>query len=139
MSEEVKIPDKFLFTKEHEWIKKENSEMRVGITDHAQNQLGDIVFVELPTIGDDFAQYSKGDSTESELGAVESIKSVSTLYAPVSGKVTEVNVELEEKPEMVNEDPYGDGWICKMKIEDKEELEKLMDAEKYKRYLEEKD
>lgn len=137
LSKNSNVPTDAYFTEEHEWAKIENSEVKVGITNHAQEQLGDIVFVELPETGEKFSQYSKNDPGNSELGAVESIKSVSTIYAPVSGKVTEINEKLKDEPELLNEDPYGKGWICKLEIEEKEELESLMDPKEYEKFLEE--
>lgn len=137
LSKNSNVPTDVYFTEEHEWVKIENSKVKMGITNHAQEQLGDIVFVELPETGEKFSQYSKNDPGNSELGAVESIKSVSTIYAPVSGKVTEINEKLKDEPELLNEDPYGKGWICKLEIEGKEELENLMDHEEYEKFLEE--
>jgi glycine cleavage system H protein len=116
------------YTKEHEWLKIEGDEAKVGITDHAQEMLGEITFVELPSIDSDV---DKGD----DLAVVESSKAASDVYAPVSGKVIDVNSELEEKPELINEDCYEAGWICRLAISSKEEIEKLMDAKKYEEYL----
>lgn len=139
LSEKFDIPQELNFTKEHEWAKRENSEVKVGITDYAQDQLGDIVYVELPEAGSKFEQATKETSGNSELGAVESIKSVSTLYTPVSGEVTEINDKLKEEPELLNEDPYGKGWICKIEMEDENDLEILMGPEEYEKYLEKED
>lgn len=120
--------DDFLYTKEHEWIRVENGDVTIGITHHAQQELGDIVFVELPQIG---ANFSAGDT----LGTVESVKAVSDVYAPVGGEVIEVNEALNNKPELINEDPHGDGWIAKLHLSDKGELEGLLSADDYEAYI----
>jgi glycine cleavage system H protein len=117
------------FTEEHEWIEVEGNTATVGITDYAQEQLGDITFVELPEEGESVA---KGDAH----CVVESVKAASDVYAPVSGDVTEVNEGLEDEPELLNNDPEGDGWLFKLKLDDKSELEGLMDEEAYKSFLE---
>ena len=124
------IPEGLIYTKEHEWIKVEGNEIIVGITDYAQNALTDVVWVELPELG------VSVKSMES-FANVESVKSVSEIYAPVSGEVTEINEDLEDAPETVNTDPYGDGWICKMRMEDSGELDALLDAAAYKSLIEE--
>jgi glycine cleavage system H protein len=124
------IPEGLIYTKEHEWIKVEGNEIVVGITDYAQNALTDVVWVELPELG------VSVKSMES-FANVESVKSVSEIYAPVSGEVTEINEDLEDAPETVNTDPYGDGWICKMRMEDSGELDALLDAAAYKSLIEE--
>jgi len=124
------IPEGLIYTKEHEWIKVEGNEIVVGITDYAQNALTDVVWVELPELG------ASVKSMES-FANVESVKSVSEIYAPVSGEVTEINEDLEDAPETVNTDPYGDGWICKMRMEDSGELDALLDAAAYKSLIEE--
>jgi glycine cleavage system H protein len=116
------------YTKDHEWIKVDGDAGTIGITDYAQEQLGEIVFVELPQVGKEFA-------THKEISVVESSKAAGDVYCPVGGKVTEVNSELESKPELINEDCYGAGWICKLKITDKKALNSLMDAKKYEEYL----
>ena len=120
--------DDFLYTKEHEWIRVENGDVTVGITHHAQQELGDIVFVELPQVG---ATFSAGDT----LGTVESVKAVSDVYAPVGGEVIEVNEALNDKPELINEFPHGDGWIAKLRLADKAELEGLLSADDYEAYI----
>jgi glycine cleavage system H protein len=117
-----------LYTKDHEWAKVAGDTATVGITDYAQEQLGEIVFVELPKVGKEFGVHK-------EIAVVESSKAASDVYCPVAGKVTEVNTELESKPELINEDCYGTGWICKLKITDKKSLKDLMDAKKYEEYL----
>ena len=124
----MEFPEDLKFSKEHEWVLVEGSVATVGITDYAQDQLGDIVFVELPAVGD---KVSKEDA----FGVVESVKAVSDIYAPVSGKVLEVNDDLPENPEMLNEDPYGDGWIIKIEMNDPEELQDLMTAAEYEEYV----
>ena len=116
------------FTEEHEWVEVEGEEATVGITDYAQEQLGDIVFVEVPEDGADFA---KGD----EAAVVESVKAASDVYSPVSGVVTEGNPALEEDPELVNSDPEGEGWFFKLTLADKSELEGLMDEDAYKEFV----
>jgi glycine cleavage system H protein len=117
-----------LYTKDHEWAKVAGDTATVGITDYAQEQLGEIVFVETPKVGKEFGVHK-------ELAVVESSKAASDVYSPVVGKVTEVNSELEAKPELINEDCYGKGWICKLKITDKKSVKDLMDAKKYEEYL----
>jgi len=122
------IPSELKYTAEHEWIRIEGNEITVGITDFAQNALTDVVWVELPEIN------ANVNSMES-YGSVESVKSVSEIYAPISGTVTQVNELLEDAPETINTDPYGDGWICKMTIGDETQLEGLLDSEKYEELL----
>ena len=124
----MEFPEDVKYSKEHEWVLVEGGVATVGITDYAQDQLGDIVFVELPAVGD---KVSKEDA----FGVVESVKAVSDIYAPVSGKVLEVNDDLPENPEMLNEDPYGDGWIIKIEMNDPEELDDLMTAAEYEQYV----
>ncbi|RDD63529.1 glycine cleavage system protein GcvH [Ferruginivarius sediminum] len=117
------------YTEDHEWIRVEGDTGTVGITDHAQEQLGDIVFVETPEVGKTLNQ---GD----EAGTVESVKAASEIYAPVSGEVVEANEALGDEPGQVNSDPFGGGWIYKIKIQDKGQLEKLMDEAAYKKHVE---
>lgn len=124
----MEFPEDYKYSKEHEWVLVEGNVATVGITDFAQDQLGDIVFVELPAVGD---KVSKEDA----FGVVESVKAVSDIYAPVSGKVLEVNDDLPENPEMLNEDAYGDGWIIKIDMSDLEELNDLMTAAEYEEYV----
>ena len=121
------VPQDLQYTKTHEWVRVEDGVATIGITEHAQDELGDVVFVELPEQG---ATLSAGDS----FGAVESVKAVSDLYAPVGGEVVEVNGSLEDGPEKINEDPYGEGWILKLRISDETDL---LSAEDYERVLEE--
>ncbi len=122
------VVEGLLYTKDHEWAKVDGDTATVGITDHAQEQLGEIVFVELPGVGKEFKSHK-------EIAVVESSKAASDVFAPVTGKVTEVNTALSSKPEQINGDCYGAGWICKMKITDKKSLAGLMDAQQYEEYL----
>ena len=122
------IPKGLLYTKDHEWAKIEGDIAIVGITDHAQNQLGELTFVELPDVGKEVKQ-------EGELAVVESSKAASDVYSPVTGKVIEVNKALQAKPEIVNDDCYGSGWICKIQITDKGSVQNLIDATQYEIYL----
>jgi glycine cleavage system H protein len=124
----MEIPKGLKYSKEHEWVATEDTVATVGITDHAQEQLGEIVYIELPAVGD---KISKDDP----FGVVESVKAVSDIYAPVTGTVIEINEDLPESPETVNEDPYGDGWLIKVKISDMSDLEDLMDADEYTELL----
>ena len=121
----MEIQEDFLYTKEHEWIALEEDIATVGITDYAQSELGDIVFVELPEVGTEIRQ------TE-PFGTIEAVKAVSDLFAPLSGEVTEVNTSLEDEPEQINSDPYGNGWMIKIKIHDESELDSLLSAGQYK-------
>ncbi|HHF51795.1 MAG TPA: glycine cleavage system protein GcvH [Candidatus Aminicenantes bacterium] len=122
-------PENFRYTKDHEWVKIEGDTASVGITDFAQSQLGDVVFVELPEIGEELKSHQT-------LGVVESVKAVSDIYSPISGEVTEVNEGLNDVPEILNQDPHSKGWIIKLKIKDKSELDELMSASEYEKYLE---
>ena len=121
----MNVPAELKYTKEHEWIRVEGEEAVVGITDYAQSQLGDIVFVECETVGD---ALEAGET----FGTIEAVKTVSDLYLPVAGEVLEFNEELEGEPELVNKDPYGKGWIVKIKISDETELYGLLNADAYK-------
>jgi glycine cleavage system H protein len=124
------IPSHLQYTESHEWVSKEdNGNARIGISDHAQEALGDLVFVELPVVGDEISQ---GD----QCAVVESVKAASDIYAPVSGKVIAINEELDEDPALINADPYGDGWLYELELHDSEELEGLKDAEAYALSLE---
>ncbi len=123
-------PDDLKYSSEHEWARVGNGDVvEVGITHYAQDTLGDVVFVELPEIGSRVDQFDK-------FGEIESVKAVSDLFSPVSGTVTAVNEELEQSPELCNSDPYGDGWIMEVKLDDPSELEELMDSETYQGTLE---
>jgi glycine cleavage system H protein len=126
MADEIRKDLKY--TKTHEWLKVKGKTALVGITDHAQSELTDIVFVELPTVG---KQVKKGE----ELCVVESVKSVSEIYAPISGKVVQVNKKLEDSPEVVNEKPYDDGWLVELEITQNSEITGLLDAEDYKKLV----
>jgi len=126
MSDEVR--DDLKYTETHEWVKLDGDKAKVGITDHAQSELTDIVFVELPEIG---KELNKGE----EICVVESVKSVSEIYAPVSGKIVNVNKKLEDEPEIINKTPYDDGWLVELEIKDKSELDSLLDAEAYKKLI----
>jgi glycine cleavage system H protein len=126
----MNIPQDLMYTKEHEWISVEDEVGTIGITDHAQQELGDVVYVDLPEPGTRF------DAAEA-FGSVESVKAVSEIYLPVSGKVTEVNSTLADAPETVNKDPYGQGWMVRVRIDDNTELLSLMSAADYERYLRE--
>lgn len=126
----MSLPEGLLYSKEHEWIKKEGNKVRIGITDFAQDELGDIVFVELPEVGDDIA-------IDESFGSVESVKTVSELYAPVSGKVIEVNEELDDSPELVNESPYEDAWMIVVEFDDEADLDNLLTAEQYQEEIDE--
>lgn len=121
----MKIPEELKYTKEHEWIKIEGDIALVGITDFAQKELGDIVYVEIETLGEDINQ-------QEVFGTVEAVKTVSDLFMPLSGKILEVNPDLESEPELVNDDPYGKGWMIKISIADNSELDQLLSPEDYK-------
>lgn len=121
-------PENLKYTKEHEWAKIEGDVAVVGITHHAQDSLGDVVFVELPKVGAALKQ-------SADFGVVESVKTVSTLYSPLSGEVLETNAALTAAPQLVNEDPYGKGWMVKIKISDKNEISALLGAEDYKKLI----
>ena len=127
----MEFPEELRYTKEHEWVRDEgNGRLRIGITDYAQDSLGDVVYVDVPDLGTTVI-------ANQPFSEVESTKSVSDVYAPVSGTVVERNPLLEEKPELVNEGPYGDGWICVIELSDPAELESLLDVVGYRAYLEE--
>jgi glycine cleavage system H protein len=121
---ELNLPEDVKYTDDHEWAKMDGDVATMGISDYAQDQLGDIVFVELPETGSSF---DKGE----EFGSVESVKAVSELYMPLSGEIVEINPDLEDAPEQVNSDPYGSGWMLKIKIADMAEFEALMDKDAY--------
>lgn len=121
----MNIPDKLLYTKDHEWVRVEADIAFIGITDFAQGELGDIVYVEVETVGDTL-------ETEEIFGSIEAVKTVSDLFMPVGGEVLEVNSGIEVSPEIVNSDPYGEGWIIKVRATDVSEMENLLSAEEYK-------
>ncbi len=124
----MNIPEELRYTKDHEWAKAEGGSVRLGITDYAQHELGDIVFVDLRAVG---TRIKKGDS----IGTLESVKAVSEVYSPVSGTITEVNTELEAIPELVNQDCYGRGWMVRIDASELAELSDLMDASAYRDYI----
>ena len=123
------IPPDLRYTKEHEWIRAEDGVGTVGITDYAQDQLGDIVYLDLPETGKQLSQLAV-------FGEIESVKAVSELYSPVTGEVIEANQALADKPELINDSPYGDGWIMKVRLPDESEVDKLLTAEQYGEYIE---
>jgi glycine cleavage system H protein len=124
----MNVPDNLKYTKEHEWIKVEGNHAIVGITEFAQHELGDIVFLEIETIGETL---EKGTT----FGTVEAVKTVSDLFMPVGGKILEKNADLDSKPELVNSDPYGKGWMIKTTIDNPNELNDLLSAEEYKKHI----
>lgn len=121
----MNIPAELRYTKEHEWVQIDGNVATVGITDYAQGELGDIVFVELPDIGAEVTQMEA-------FGTIEAVKAVSELYSPLSGKVAEINSALDDDPMIINRDPYGEGWMLKLEIGDPSQLEQLLDASGYK-------
>ena len=124
----MEAPPGLKYSKEHEWVATEEAIATIGITDHAQEQLGEIVYIELPAVGE---KVSKDDP----FGVIESVKAVSDIYAPVSGTVVEVNEDLPESPEIVNEDPYGDGWLIKIRISDTADFDDLMESSEYEEMI----
>ncbi len=124
----MNIPEEFKYTEEHEWVKIEDNIATIGITDFAQGELGDIVYLEIDTLDSEIA-------SNEVFGTVEAVKTVSDLFMPVSGKVIEMNSNLEDKPELVNEDPYGEGWIIKIDISDLSEIDSLMSSQEYKNLI----
>ena len=124
----MNIKSELKYTKDHEWIEINGNTATVGITDYAQGELGDIVYVEVETVEESLKQ-------EEVFGSVEAVKTVSDLFIPVSGKVIEVNQKIEDSPEIINEDPYGDGWIIKIEIDDDNELNDLLDADAYAKLI----
>src|SRR5690606_10199046 len=125
----MNIPQELKYTKDHEWVRIEGDMATVGVTDFAQGELGDIVYVEVETVGETLDK-------EEVFGTVEAVKTVSDLYLPISGEITAFNESLESEPEKVNTDPYGEGWMVKVKIQDKEELDCLLSDEAYKTLIE---
>ncbi len=126
----MKAPNDFLYSKEHEWIQRESEVATIGITAHAQKELGDVVFAELPEVGATF-------NVNEAFGSVESVKAVSEVYMPVSGEVVEINESLLDAPEKINDDPYGEGWIIRIRLGNPTELEALMSSQEYSKYVEE--
>ncbi|MBD3386274.1 glycine cleavage system protein GcvH [candidate division KSB1 bacterium] len=121
----MNVPENLHYTEEHEWISVSDNIITVGITDYAQGELGDVVYVELPEEGEEFAQMDT-------FGTIEAVKAVSDLFSPVSGKVVKINSALADSPEIINKDPYGDGWMIQIELENKSELDQLLNAEQYK-------
>jgi glycine cleavage system H protein len=128
----MSVPQDLRYSEEHEWARQEDGQVRIGITDYAQHQLGDVVYVELPRPGDSFGQMEA-------FGVIESVKAASDLYAPVACSVVEVNSELEDAPELVNDDPYGDGWMILVEADDTSELDKLLSPDEYQAMIEEEE
>ncbi|UOQ46020.1 glycine cleavage system protein GcvH [Halobacillus salinarum] len=126
----MSLPKDLRYSEEHEWVKEEGNKFRIGITDFAQSELGDIVFVELPEVGEEL-------QADEPFGSVESVKTVSELYAPLSGKVVEVNEDLEDSPEFVNESPYDKAWMVIIEAADSSELDELMSPEQYEEMINE--
>ncbi|KGX92830.1 glycine cleavage system protein H [Pontibacillus halophilus JSM 076056 = DSM 19796] len=124
----MSLPKEYYYSEEHEWVKVEGEQVRIGITDHAQSELGDIVFVELPEEGDEI-------TVDQPFGSVESVKTVSELYAPISGKVVSINSELDDSPEFVNESPYEKAWMITVEPSDSSQIEKLMSADDYQKMI----
>ena len=124
----MEFPEGLKYSKEHEWVLVEGTSATIGITEYAQEELGDIVFVELPEVGEKIVK-------DDPFGAVESVKAVSDIYAPVSGEVTETNEILPDNPETINDDPYGDGWMVRVELSDIDDLKDLMDADEYAEYV----
>lgn len=124
----MSYPSDYLYTDDHEWLKVEDDVVTLGITDYAQSELGEVVYVDLPEVGD---TYDAGD----EIGSIESVKAVAEIFTPVAGEVVEVNEELEDAPETVNEDPHETGWICKVKLSGEIDRSGLMDAEAYAEHV----
>ena len=122
----MNIPENLKFTKDHEWIRVEGNEAYVGITEYAQGELGDVVFVEIETEDEELDK-------EEVFGTIEAVKTVSDMFMPVSGKVLEVNEKLEDTPEIVNKDPYGEGWLIKISLKNEAEIDELLDADAYKK------
>jgi glycine cleavage system H protein len=121
-------PDHFRYTKEHEWVSVEGEVGTIGITDHAQKELGDIVYVDLPKVG---TSVSQGGT----IGSVESVKAVSDIYSPVSGEIVEINQALADKPERLNEDPHGDAWLVKIRLSSQDDIKGLLSADDYRSYI----
>ena len=122
------LPQNLKYTKEHEWVKIDDDILMVGITDHAQSELGDIIFIEFPDL-------NQVISKDEPFGTIEAVKTVADLFAPVSGKIIEINQDLEDNPELVNSDPYGEGWIVKITDFDKSQLDALLDSNNYKKII----
>lgn len=130
MSETYEVPDDLHYTKDHEWARLEKKYVAVGITDYAQKRLHEIIYVDMPTANQKVKQ-------REVISTVESVKATSDIFAPISGRIVETNSKLLDQPELLNDSPYGDGWIARIEMSDPEELEKLMDSDEYRRYIEE--
>ena len=124
----MNIPQSLKYTKEHEWVREDSDTVTVGITDHAQGELGDIIFVEFPAIGQKIEK-------DEPCGTIEAVKTVADLFAPISGTVIEINETLDDSPESVNNDPYGDGWMVKVSVSEPGELDNLMSADQYQEMI----
>jgi len=124
----MNIPQSLKYTKEHEWVREDGDTVTVGITDHAQGELGDIIFVEFPEIGQKIER-------DEPFSTIEAVKTVADLFAPISGTVTEINETLDDSPESVNQDPYGDGWLVKVSVSEAGELDNLMSADQYQEMI----
>ena len=129
MAEEYEVPEGYLYTRDHEWIKVEGNVITIGVTDYGQKKLREVVYVELPTVGQ---KVEEGEA----IATLESVKASAEVYTPASGKVIEVNSRLVDSPELVNDDPYGEGWIAKIELEEGREFEDLMEPDEYRKYLE---
>jgi len=129
MAEEYEVPEGLLYTRDHEWIKVEGNVITIGVTDYGQKKLREVVYVELPTIGQ---KVEEGEA----IATLESVKASAEVYTPASGRVIEVNSKLVDSPELVNDDPYGDGWIAKIELEEERGFEDLMEPDEYRKYLE---
>jgi len=129
MAEEYEVPEGYLYTRDHEWIKVEGNMITIGVTDYGQKKLREVVYVELPTVGQ---RVEEGEA----IATLESVKASAEVYTPASGKVIEVNSKLVDSPELVNDDPYGDGWIAKIELEEERKFEDLMEPDEYRKYLE---
>jgi glycine cleavage system H protein len=124
----MNIPDDLRYTEEHEWVKQDGDQVVVGITDYAQGELGDVVYVDLPSPGDHFDQ-------NDPFGSIEAVKAASDLFTPMAGEIVEVNDQLGDEPETINKDPYGSGWMIKLKLDNPDDLESLLDASGYKTHI----
>ena len=124
----MNVPQSLKYTKEHEWVREDGDIVTVGITDHAQGELGDIIFVEFPEIGQEIER-------DEPFGTIEAVKTVADLFAPISGTVTEINEKLDDSPESVNQDPYGDGWMVKVSVSEADELDNLMSSDQYREMI----
>ena len=128
----MKYPEEYRYSKDHEWVRVENGEAVLGITDFAQNELGDVVFVELPEVGEVY-------DAEDEIGTIESVKAVAEIYTPVSGEILALNDRIEESPELLNQDPHGAGWLLRIRMSNAAEAERLMGVEEYAAQVEQSD